>query len=402
MKGYVRSRKIRCISYPHSYDFNSEDEYINKLQNYFEYLNKLNIVNINLTKASYFTLYQFIKFAYLSTNDIYNLLIDTVYEADYKNILKKIKNLYKLGLIERVRPNKLPEYRNMIYYKLSSAGIIYVFYKLTYTDYEEIKINKFIEYHREDKFFNIFLSPYFEIDSLINITSKHITTILFEYCIEICKQIIKEVEIFNKMENRGGGPEVPYLYWSNFLKYNPDDTDSPNYRNIEEFLFDIKKQDDLYWLDEENIEVNIVDNLTVTFSLNEHKLIIKIDEKNKKALVFYNEEELGYYSIKREYNDFLFYAIQYRDTNEVMSHVRIHFKSEIENIVAKLGFRILESTWWKYNYPWYDKKVQKKVEQDLVLLANDSKILDLVEDIRFNFNRYYKKFYENKDKNKNV
>ena len=86
-----------------------------------------NIVNINLSKASYFTLYQFIKFKYLSTNDICNLLKDTVYEADYKNILKKMRNIYSLGLIEKVKPaDKLPERRGMIYYKLSSVGVVWL------------------------------------------------------------------------------------------------------------------------------------------------------------------------------------------------------------------------------------------------------------------------------------
>ena len=69
--------------------------------------------------------------------------------------------------------------------------------------------------------------------------------------------------------------------------------------------------------------------------------MLKIDEKNKKALVFYNEEELGYYNINREYTDFLFYSILYGDIDEVMSHVKIHFRWKIQNFVAKLGFTIL-------------------------------------------------------------
>lgn len=395
MKGYVKPRKAHDISEKlFKYDFKTESDYINNLQEYFKFLHKSNIVYINLSKASYFTLYQFIKFTYLSTNDICNLLKDTVYEADYKNILKKMKNLNILHLIEKVKPSeKFPERRGMIYYKLSSAGIVYLFHKLT--DYEEIKISQFIEYYKDDGFFNIFLSPYFEIDSLINITSEQITTILFEYCIEVCKQIIKELEIFNKMENSDGSEE-PYLYWSNFLRYNPDDRSSPNYRKIGEFLYGIMKQDRLYWLKEGNIEFNKVDNLTVIFSWKEHKLIIKIDEKINQALVFYNEEELGYYPIKKEYNDFLLYSLGYQDIEAVMSHIRLPFRSEIRNIVGKLGFRILESTWWKHDYSWGDENVEKEVEHDLVLLANDSKILDLVEDIKFNFDRYYKEFYKNK------
>ncbi|HJT83297.1 MAG TPA: hypothetical protein VJ697_02345 [Nitrososphaeraceae archaeon] len=325
MKGYVKSRKPK-------YQFNlwfidTWYDNIDKLYEYFKYLNKSNIVNIKLSKASYFTLYQFIKFNnYLSTNDICNLLKYTVYEADYKNILKKMKYLHLLGLIEVVKPDKLPERRNMIFYKLSSSGIIYLFHKLT--DYEGVKINKFIEYYKNDNFFKIFLFQNFEVTSLINIQREEITNIIFEYCIEICKEIINELEIFNKMENNGGY-EVPYLYWSNFLKYNISDESNPNYRKIGEFLYSTMKQDRLYWLKEENIEFNKVDNMTVTFSYNQHKLMIKIDEKNKQALVFYNEEELGYYTIKREYNDFLLYSIQFQDIDDVMSHVRIRFRSKI-------------------------------------------------------------------------
>jgi hypothetical protein len=199
------------------------------------------------------------------------------------------------------------------------------------------------------------------------------------------------------MESKGGS-ETPYLYWSSFLKYNPEDISSPNYRKIGEFLYDTIKGERLYWLKEGDIEFNKVDNLTVTFSRNEHKLIIKIDEKNKQALVFYNEEELGYYSITKKYNDFLLYSFGYQDIDAVMSHVRIHFRSEIRNIVAKVGFRILESSWWNYDYSWGDKNVEKKVEHDLALLANDSKILDLVENLKFNFDRYYKEFYKYKNR----
>ena len=396
MKGYVKSRKTKHISEKwFKYDFNSEFDYIDKLQEYFRYLHRSNIVNINLSKASYFTLYQFIKFKYLSTNDICNLLKDTVYEADYKNILKKMRNIYSLGLIEKVKPaDKLPERRGMIYYKLSSVGVVYLFHRLT--EYEGIKINKFIEYYKDDKFFNIFLYPYLEINSLINIKSERITIILFEYCIELCKEIIKELEIFNNIGKKGAFEE-PSLYWSNFLKYNPSDKSSLNYKKIGEWLYSIMKLYRLYWIKEGNIKFNKIDNRTIMFTLNEHKLLLKIDEKNKKALVFYNEEELGYYNIDREYTDFLFYSILYGDIDEVMSQVRIHFRWKIQNFVAKLGFTILESFWWKYDYSWNYEYEGKIIDHDLVLIANDSKFSDLVEDIKFNFDKYYKEFYKNKN-----
>ena len=63
-----------------------------------------------------------------------------------------------------------------------------------------------------------------------------------------------------------------------------------------------------------------------------------------------------------------------------MYHIRMYFKLEIRNIVAKLGFKILESSCVKHNYSW-DEDVKKEIEHDLVLISNDSKIVYLVEDI---------------------
>jgi replication initiation and membrane attachment protein DnaB len=136
-------------------------DYDNKLEKYLNYLSDQNIKEISLSKSSRFTLIQFLKNIVLTTYDIYKILKNTAYNADYKNIHKKIKNFISLGLIEKVNQervykeyNKLAEH-GKVYYRLSSVGLFYLLSDLVEDEvtFENLKL------FSKDIFFEIFVYP---------------------------------------------------------------------------------------------------------------------------------------------------------------------------------------------------------------------------------------------------
>ncbi|HJT83298.1 MAG TPA: hypothetical protein VJ697_02350 [Nitrososphaeraceae archaeon] len=51
----------------------------------------------------------------------------------------------------------------------------------------------------------------------------------------------------------------------------------------------------------------------------------------------------------------------------------------------------------KQAYSWMDEKDKKEIEHDLILIANDYKISNLVEYIKFKFDRHCKEYYKHKN-----
>lgn len=406
------------------FDFSYGEWYedMDPLIKYFDYLNDSDIVNIRFPKTTYFTLFQFINNTsnLLSTEDLHKILENTPFsEIDYKNILKKIKRFLKLGLIKKSKPEKMPERPNVIYYKVTSAGLVYLLSKMN--DYQmnhyekfsrqKFSINNFVKY-LEDDFFRFFLYPIMDINSAKNIKSNWITNDLLEYFIKVSKLIIKQLEIDKKnLEHT-----KPYLYWSCFLKCDPNNKLNSNTKIVNYFLFELKRSPILYWLKENEKYVNFekINKLTVKFSSKEHKLVLKIDEETKKLKIEYNDKEVGYYKIRKEYQDFLIFSNPLYDQSDLFTtpYQITDFSRELRSFIEDLGFSILESirrkqfhsldnefiilkSIYEENFDYnkeLDYQEEKKIDQDLKILAEDTKMTKLLEEMNRNYNEMYSDF----------
>ena len=414
------------------FDFSYGEWYENMdpLIKYFDYLNDSDIVNIRLPKTTYFTLFQFInnKTNLLSTEDLHKILENTPFsEIDYKNILKKIKRFLELGLIKKSKPEKMPDSPNVIFYKLTSAGLVYLLSKIN--DYEmnhyekfsrqKFSITKFANY-LDDDFFKFFLYPIMEINSARNIKSNWITNDLLEYFIKVSRLIIKQLEI-DKIKRSKDHPN-PYLYWSCFLKCDPNNKLNPNTKLVDYFLYQIKGADILYWLEENEKDVNFekINKLTVKFFFKEHKLVLKIDDKTKKLKIEYNDKEIGFYKIRKEYQDFLIFSNPLYDQADLFTtpYQIIDFSRELRSFIVDLGFSILESirrkespslehefiilkSIYEENFEYgkeLDHLEEINIDQDLKILAEDTKMTKLIDQMNRNYNEMYSNFCKYKKK----
>ncbi|MGD9534597.1 MAG: hypothetical protein AB7V56_12625 [Candidatus Nitrosocosmicus sp.] len=381
----------------------SEEELIK----YFNYLIDAKILKLDLSMASRFALLQFLKKHYLSTYEVCKILESSDYSADYKNIHKKIKKLLSLGLLYKMKPermNKIPEHGS-IYYEITSAGLIYL---LSHVYEDEIELAD-LEKFEGDGFFKLLIhNSSINIKSLKNLKSFEALRIFINFFREIAQCVITELKDLEEVK-RVGYYEIPGSRWSHFLKYDPYKDDE--YRDeVCELLYSQYKQHwdyDLDWIkDTEIIEKRIIDDTTIEFYSNENALLFKIDETKTKASVISNGEELGWYTVKRENGDFIIYHVLFDDVDSYFRRgLMINLSRKIEKLLTEFKLSIIRLSYYKYEYGYFDgEKIDYRdqeiieIENDVKLLANDRDVLHLISSLKENIDKIYTEFMKYKSK----
>lgn len=98
-----------------------------------------------------------------TTHQVFNLLKKTAYKSEYKNVYKKVQNLLSLNLIEKLPRDQNDSEHRVIYYKITSLGIIYLMENMYNYHFGNFEI---LKYHGDDPFFKIFLYSYFRQETL--------------------------------------------------------------------------------------------------------------------------------------------------------------------------------------------------------------------------------------------
>jgi hypothetical protein len=118
-------------------------------------------------------------------------------KISYKNVHKRVKKLYELGLLKEV--NNTPGKHGSIYYKLSFFGIYFIFlnHKI-----DSFNIAKIIENYPDDGLFQYFLFRFIDKKTLHKINSQIILEDIFSFlkncclCIEDYLKNLAKLEIY--------------------------------------------------------------------------------------------------------------------------------------------------------------------------------------------------------------
>lgn len=158
------------------------------------YLSRIN--EIEMRNPALFTLCQLAKSKELSTYEICNSLKSTEYKADYKNVHKKIQRFCKSGFIVKTKIDH--RQHSAVYYRLTSLGIIGILYHLhgkTAIFRSELHdmINGMLTYYGEDDFFNFFIYPFFEKNTLMKIKSDMVVEFIVNYCTESAHKLMSKL-----------------------------------------------------------------------------------------------------------------------------------------------------------------------------------------------------------------
>jgi hypothetical protein len=129
----------------------------------------------------------------------------------------------------------------------------------------------------------------------------------------------------------------------------------------------------------------VVTDTSISFDLFDNKYNVELDEVNKKAILRFNNVEVGSITIERKRNYFALYSSRYKDMDDYADRIKGQFFFYVSEIVQQLVvslqqlyFKPLEHT----SYILLDKDYKKKHEE-LEVIAKDEKIKNLM--IKFNY-----------------
>ncbi len=355
-----------------------------------EYISKLinsNIFEINLSESSVFTLYQFLKNKEVSTYQICSLLKNTEFEAEYKNVHKKIKNFHDSNLIKITK--KVREH-GAIYYSLTSTGLVYLLSQLEKSR-THLLIN-LIDNYGDDYFFDLFIYPYINKKTLTSINDEEICIKIIKYFSECSKYLIDKTNLLNTIKNKGyqeisfsireSSPDrhewifkwISNLPWIFFARYE---------------IFRFEEFHDMKTEKISDTELRLFnDKLEFIFTL------IDVAKKSIKKLKIYdkkNDREFEQY-VTLYYNGFDV-SISKKITFEEALKIESEFNHD--EIVQNLIYSITKLV-GRYGYD-FTKPFSAEptwLMNDLYLFKNDKKFMKILKKVKDGFDKNYSEFFK--------
>jgi hypothetical protein len=280
----------------------------------------------------------------------------------------------------------LPEH-GKIYYKLAPAGL---FYLLSGLGEDEVTFEN-LKLYSKDIFFEIFVYPILEESFFYRLSSSKILHIFIEYFRSICKEIKVELKILEEIK-KNGFYEVPSINWSYLLNYNPQEKDSPYYNLMQEWLYFMKSDKYLQWLDNKNLKKENIDSISICFSTKDDKLVLKINEIEEKAILEYNGNGLGSVNIRKYYHDFVLYNTRYQSIDQYFVELGPKLLHNINSLIFQLSLSIVKISCYKYECgPWESKRLGN-LEKDLKILGNNKKMINAFRMLKNNLDNYFDEF----------
>lgn len=346
----------------------------------------------DFTDSTFFTLCQFAIKREMSTYQVFNELKKTKYKIEYKNIHKKIQKFLLLKLIKKTSKRDLKH--ASIYYELSDTGVFYILLNIhkNISKFEDKQLNEIftgmIHNHGDNDFFFVFIYPYFNKSTILNIRSKITIEDILNYCSLCCNKVLIKlfgVYYFAKF--------FAPINWNDIVGYIREGSSKDkigkwlvSLRVRFQDILDKDLRDYLNWLDEK-AELKFVDENTIMIKSNENKLFLKIDRYEKKAFLIHNKKILLKYDIVSEDND---YKINILDEKE-------HFEKLIRYQITEYSiFRIFdfEKTVLlpfilRGRFKDTDERYWNQIVDDVGLLINDDKFYESIIETDKNFSRFY-------------
>ncbi|HJT83300.1 MAG TPA: hypothetical protein VJ697_02360 [Nitrososphaeraceae archaeon] len=343
---------------------------------------KSKINEIKLSDASFYALYQFAKSKSLSTYQVFSLLKKTAYKSEYKNVYKKVQNLLSLNLIEKL-PKSLDNMEHgAIYYKITSIGIFYLMENMKSDLNFEI-----LKHHGEDPFFKIFLYPYFEKHTLMDLKFDHIKLGVFNYSNSCCR-IFKNLFQYLKSIQKDKGIYSWVEFWDALPLYRNDD----DYK--ERFISILKDRFNLKWLDSK-AKIENIDEYTITISQYNRVVYLKLNESKTTAVLSYQNKILTEYIIrpldeKKPNYAMRIEAFEPKTVEQALKDKEEEIHMEIYENIENLSISLLKYCDIRYQFT----NAEREHIEDITNIAKDSKFMQVLESAEEKYNKYFSMFKE--------
>ena len=299
-------------------------------------------------------------------------------KISYKNVHKKVKKLHEVGILKEVSNNGK---HASIYYKLSSFGIYFIF--LTHK-INSFNIAKLIENYPNDGLFEYFLYQFIERKTIKEIKSSIILADIFQLLKECCSSIEYSLKSLSGIEKDGG--YSTYITVIDIL-IDPDMEDYW-YGGSKEFIDYLKTKFQIKWLDKNTskIKFNKFDNVIEIVEKNDN-LVLKLDTKIKKAILYDKKNQLFEFDIEELENDsFAICEFKPRTVKESVMEAR-YSNYETYKSASSLCMKIL-------NYGDFEGGEGNLDDFNMItslkLLSKDQRFRNTLQQIKNNFdNNFY-------------
>jgi hypothetical protein len=299
----------------------------------------------------------------LTTMQITEIMKSTELERAYKNVHETIQLQQKRKLIEKIEVKR--RRNNEKYFKLTDDGIYQLFLKRPYgilSDQLSFKkgqppisyVDRFLRYHGKNLVFKLFLSPYFE-DQTISVDNFGLLLEIFSYVTDCCK----------RLETTATARQIALLFKPKFSWNKAPGEDN---KKLIESLNEI---DALQYIDEAKIKKSD-DNNVISVITPENLITIRLNTQAYKA-----EVSIGKITIY-EYKITIF-----------GSDITVGTAQKLEDPIKSTlnrSKKIIE--------PYIFKLVSNLGEDEMRVLANDTKFMRLLDDINTKFEAGFKRLME--------
>jgi hypothetical protein len=310
---------------------------------------------------------------YTSTYAIYSNHKKQDRVISYKNVHKKVRRLFSLGLIKVA---KRSQKHGAIFYRLSTLGI---FYLLSFR-YKIFSISYLVKNYGGDELLKLCIYPYFERSTLEAIQHNHVAHLILEYLADCCEHIESNLRNARELEAK------------KFSKHFIFDWDKVPGLESGQLIEYLKVIHSLDWLNEETIiekkdntviKISSVGNAgnTVWIKLNQDKTLAVLSNANTELFVFYVRTR------NRKSNSNLYglkvYDVRQETPEAYLSSRENSLQQNILHEAEKFVFSITCE---------FSEISDPAITSDLKLLGGDSKTLKLFNSTYSNFETYRKKF----------
>jgi len=396
---------------------NSNRIFVEKLLAYLSELTKVNIDKIyNLSKEEIYTLKQFLKDKYLSATDVEMLLKETDFKAAYSNVNEKINRLHDLDFVKDIHPTGggyISKFDGRSqYYKLTSCGLFCVLKEIQEEDMGDpiMESNigiKIFEVYQDDPLLQLFIHDLIDKNLLPEITDFHIKRMFVNYLKQVCQELYKQLSGFVNFQKNG-------IRVGLGVKWNRNLVDKKAewnrfFDNLLGNVILVPTIDNKISNMSELVVNPHISECSCSFCYDNRKFSIDIDTQNKSAKLCINDKEYfkvydpekgvevygkyGEIAVQIKPHCFILNRVS-RESYDYLHSLMRRFFIPIKLLKTQLGFSILqlfeENDFVKYGLS--STASTKMYYSELIKLATDEKVIQLIEDFHNEVNKNYNEF----------
>ncbi|MGI9010155.1 MAG: hypothetical protein ACR2F1_03085 [Nitrososphaeraceae archaeon] len=300
----------------------------------------------------------------------------------YKNVHKRVKKLYELGILKEVSNNG-PTKHGSIYYKLSSFGIYCIF---LIGKINSLNLDKLIENYPNDGLLEYFLYQFIEKKTVKGIKSYIILGYIFEFLKDCCISIESLLKHLPQIE-KDRGYSTCITVTDNLI--NPELADYW-FGGSNSFVEYLKKRFKIKWVDKNTSKINYNKSESLINIVEKNKtLLLKLDTKNKKAILSEKENILFEFELE-EIGENSFAINEFVPTTVKERLLNIpYFENEKYQSSINLCMKILKYANFKGGEGKLDNFL---IMNDLKLLSKDQIFRNNLKQIKNNFDNNFHKF----------